>query len=383
MMRGFAFVGFLILAHLPAFADYQTGLEAFEAGKYDLAYREWRPLAEKGDPKAQHALGLLFEAGRGVPQDYTLAAQWYQKGAEQHYPPAENNLALLYADGRGLTKDEARALALWQAAADAGSPWAEFNFGYRLFQGLGTKKDEERAVAYWRSAAEAGNGPASYNLGLYYYHRDDDAAAELALKYFLYGANAGLPESQYMMGELYRQGKGVEENLQQAALWYQLAISNGSELGRQRLADLAENAAVRPVPGQLPALAIQVKTPKEEKKPGKPDLANAPLGPGAADSPDLKDGMAVLKRPAQDRYHLWLGEHRNRDEAQAVWLQLSGKYADVLATLYIDIRGYDLGEQGAVFRIFAGNFKQRQDADHLCALLRKQDGDLFCRSTLN
>ena len=37
--------------------------------------------AERGDPRAQTQIGFMHETGRGLPQDYMLAAAWYQRAA--------------------------------------------------------------------------------------------------------------------------------------------------------------------------------------------------------------------------------------------------------------------------------------------------------------
>jgi uncharacterized protein len=91
-------------------ADYQVGLDAFQSGKYEEAYKEWMPLAQSGDPKAQHGIGLIFEWGKGdAAPDYTEAAKWYMLAAKQDFPPAENNLALLYLNGVGVQSIRARS----------------------------------------------------------------------------------------------------------------------------------------------------------------------------------------------------------------------------------------------------------------------------------
>ncbi|MCX5727856.1 MAG: sel1 repeat family protein, partial [Nitrospirae bacterium] len=67
----------LVCLVVPAWADYQAGMDANNRGDYASALREWRPLAEQGDAAAQYNLGVLYEKGRGVPQDYTQARQWW------------------------------------------------------------------------------------------------------------------------------------------------------------------------------------------------------------------------------------------------------------------------------------------------------------------
>jgi len=39
----------MILLALPAWADFQDGLDAYDRGDYEMALREWKPLAEQGD----------------------------------------------------------------------------------------------------------------------------------------------------------------------------------------------------------------------------------------------------------------------------------------------------------------------------------------------
>ncbi len=42
-----------------------------------------RPLAEKGNSEAQYKLGVMYEEGKGVVQDYEEASKWYRLSAEQ------------------------------------------------------------------------------------------------------------------------------------------------------------------------------------------------------------------------------------------------------------------------------------------------------------
>ena len=40
-------------------------------------------LIKQGDTNAQFNLGVMYEDGRGVTQDYQEAVKWYRKAAEQ------------------------------------------------------------------------------------------------------------------------------------------------------------------------------------------------------------------------------------------------------------------------------------------------------------
>ncbi len=96
-------------AVLPALADFQAGLDAFQKGDYTTAVKEWRPLAEEGEPEAQFNLGLLYVDGHGVPQSLAEAVNWFRRAAEQDYAPAQHNLGAMYGSGQGVKRDYIQA----------------------------------------------------------------------------------------------------------------------------------------------------------------------------------------------------------------------------------------------------------------------------------
>jgi len=44
-----------------------------------------RVLAEQGNADAQFTLGVMYDNGRGVPQDDTEAVRWYRLAADQRH----------------------------------------------------------------------------------------------------------------------------------------------------------------------------------------------------------------------------------------------------------------------------------------------------------
>lgn len=83
----------LALAFTPLAAqDFQKGLTAAKAGDFATALQEWRPLAETGDADAQRNLGIMYDSGQGVAQNYAEAAKWYELAAEQGNVAAQTNL---------------------------------------------------------------------------------------------------------------------------------------------------------------------------------------------------------------------------------------------------------------------------------------------------
>ena len=85
--------------------------------------------AESGDASAQWTLAFLYEAGRGVPQDYQQAAKWYRKLAEGGSSFAQNHIGFMYNQGLGVPQDYAQSAFWYRKAAEQGDPSAQYNLG--------------------------------------------------------------------------------------------------------------------------------------------------------------------------------------------------------------------------------------------------------------
>ena len=79
-----------------------------------------RKQAEQGDAKAQSDLGDMYFDGRGVQQDYTVAAKWYSLAAEQGDARSKRRLGWMYSYGRGVPQDDKKAMKLYHRAAELG-----------------------------------------------------------------------------------------------------------------------------------------------------------------------------------------------------------------------------------------------------------------------
>jgi S1-C subfamily serine protease len=95
---------------------FQLGWQAYEAGQYDAALSHWLPLADQGNTDAQLNVGLMYDVGKGVPEDPARAVSWYRQSAERGHAAAQFNLGLMYASGRGVEQDTGQA-RFWLAQA--------------------------------------------------------------------------------------------------------------------------------------------------------------------------------------------------------------------------------------------------------------------------
>ena len=77
----FAALAAALACALPARADYEAGLRAWEARDAQTALAEWRAAAAAGDPRSMLALGRALARGLGVAQDYVEAHMWLNLAA--------------------------------------------------------------------------------------------------------------------------------------------------------------------------------------------------------------------------------------------------------------------------------------------------------------
>lgn len=109
----------VMLCMPPARADFETGIYAYGMGNYEDAAREFSVLAHRGDTHAEYYLGLLYEEGQGLEQDFQLARQWYLKAAGKADVDAAFALGRLYSKGLGVAQDLPEAY-MWFARAARG-----------------------------------------------------------------------------------------------------------------------------------------------------------------------------------------------------------------------------------------------------------------------
>ena len=113
----------LCLLALPVQAakdPYPEGLKAYRAGQYTKAYKTLLPLARKKDARAMYLVGVMYETGRGVPQDDPTAAGWLEGSAKAGNASAQYLLARMTIEGRGVEKSRDKGVALLRAAAKQG-----------------------------------------------------------------------------------------------------------------------------------------------------------------------------------------------------------------------------------------------------------------------
>jgi TPR repeat protein len=184
--------------------------------------------AENGDAAAQWSLAFLYEAGRGVPQDYQQAEKWYHKLAEGGNSFAQNHIGFMYNQGLGVPQDYAQSAVWYRKAAEQGDTSAQYNLGLLYQSGQGVPQDYAQTVLWFRKAAGQGDADAQYALAYAYAKgegvpQDYKEAARLAEK----SAEQGIVQAQHSIGSAYHVGQGVPQDYAMAAYWYRKAAEQG------------------------------------------------------------------------------------------------------------------------------------------------------------
>ncbi len=156
----------IVCLAMPAQADFQAGLDAYNRKDYATALSEWRPLAEKGVAEAQYKLGMLYSLGYGVPQEYEQARQWYEKAAAQGDANAQYKLGVLYENGFGGAQDIDQARQWWEKAAAQGDARAQYSLGFLYHSGYYVPQDFVQAHMWYSLAAANGHKDAAMLRGV-------------------------------------------------------------------------------------------------------------------------------------------------------------------------------------------------------------------------
>ncbi len=156
-------VAVLLVAGVPAGADFQAGVAAYERGDYKAAYEEWLPVALSDDAEAQYSIGVLHYFGKGFPKDFYMAQLWFRKAVAQGHAESQYNLAFMMEHGEGPVGSDGQIVELYRKAAEQGLDVAQFNVGLIYFNGdFGLSKRRTLAAEWFEKAAMQGDLEAQF-----------------------------------------------------------------------------------------------------------------------------------------------------------------------------------------------------------------------------
>ena len=218
------------ISYAAAAEPYEDADTAFRGGDYATALQLLRPLAGRGDTRAQLNLAYLYANGLGAPQDYSEAAKWFLLAAGQGNAAAQFNLGVVYSNGQGVPQNYEEAMKWFRLAAEQGDAGAQSVLGSLYANGQGMLHDYAEAAKWLRKAADQGNAAAQANLGVLY--RDGQGMPQdyaEAAKWFRKAADQSVAEARYNLGAMYANGQGMPQNVVRALMWFYLSAAQGNQ----------------------------------------------------------------------------------------------------------------------------------------------------------
>src|SRR5947208_1871165 len=91
------------------------------------SFDQVRVAAERGEAAAQFYLGICYQTGQGVAQNYSEAVAWFRRASDQRDPSAQCYLGFCYQTGTGVPQDFVEAVRWFRAAARAGDKTDQHN----------------------------------------------------------------------------------------------------------------------------------------------------------------------------------------------------------------------------------------------------------------
>jgi cell division septation protein DedD len=322
-----------------AFADVRAGIEAWRAGNYAEAIRQWRPLAEAGDADAQFNLGQAYRLGRGVPADLEQAQTWFERAAVQGHAQAEANLGLsLFQNNQ-----RERAIPWLQRAAERGDPRAQYYLGTAHFNGDLVALDWPRAYALMRRAADQGLPQARQSL------------AQMEPHLSAQDRERGTAMAQQMAAHAPATASGTP-------------LDAPTAVARAPVpAPAAPARAPRVAGGQPPIVRTPVPPPVVTRTP--PAGAEVPRqAPVVRPAPAPRVAPAPVRVAASGRWRVQLGAFSNEANARRQW-------SAVRAVGAIGSLQHNIVRAGSIYRLQAGPLADRAAANRVCAAARQSGHD--------
>jgi TPR repeat protein len=120
--------------------------------------------AESSHREAIYHLGLLYEKGLGIPQDYQKAIQLYNYAGHLGSDKALHKLGVVYHVGKGVDIDPTKAIEYYTHSANLGNPEYQCFLGRLYEEGQFVQKDPQVALKWYTKAYLQGYDDVSSNL---------------------------------------------------------------------------------------------------------------------------------------------------------------------------------------------------------------------------
>ena len=174
---------------------------------------------------------ILILPATTVAEDFE---QLLERALETENRLTQYKVAKRYIEGDGVEKDLSRAVSWLSDSAEQSYAPAQYQLGMYYFEGRGgLVSNPKEAARLFTGAANQGHKESLFMLGQMYeegigVEQDDETSSQMYLK----AAHAGHIEAQYQIGNRYEDGIGIDEDRKSAFKWFRSAAEQGHRRAR-------------------------------------------------------------------------------------------------------------------------------------------------------
>ena len=209
----------------------------FDTLRYHLA-------AYFGNPEAQRALGQIYERGYSVEQDKVKALEWYERAAKNGDVFSQLHLGEIYYKGSISIKDDNKSIYWLTNASKQNSKNAKIELAHIYLK----QKDKKKALELYLDLAKNGDEKAQNQAAYLMVFAEGEKDFNNGYRLFLENAQKGDAYSQYSLGFIYENGKGVHVDHKKALYWYEKADQQGYKAAKDRISYLKNRNNTNRVP---------------------------------------------------------------------------------------------------------------------------------------
>jgi hypothetical protein len=169
--------------------------------------------------------GMDALMGIGVGTSDVAAIDYFHRSADLSYAPSQTVMGYFYETGLKVTADPSAAAEWYKKAAKQDDKLGAWLLGRMYYSGA-VPRDLDAAETWLKKAANQGDPYGEYLLGLVKLERNDYINASAM---FRKAAMQGIPLAQQQLGQLLKDGKGIDADKKQAYVWLLVSYDAGNK----------------------------------------------------------------------------------------------------------------------------------------------------------
>lgn len=204
-------------------AYFEQGKKLRSEKKYEEAFTCFTKAAKKNYPEALLAIARCYKTGHGVPKDSVKSLEFYKKAAETGNAEAQYGYAMILEKEVKNGNNDISSDVIseyYKKSSDQGHIPAQHHYGTILMKQSGMQSE---GLELLKTAANEGYIRSQMALGKHYKKKNP----KMSFNYISIAASAGDPKAQFILGQLYAKGHGVDKNIDVAMKWFDDARESG------------------------------------------------------------------------------------------------------------------------------------------------------------